>query len=168
MRPPLLFHWNLDRPSQQQRIILSNLYTTNSTGPLNLIATVSPPTCNRQTTLISFVQNAVFAPPYYLGAQSSSYYPNLAPGTDVQMLFSLPVENFTVLQPSSIVALTNVKPSERLDVFMCRSSRTSPSGRSKCTTRRFLLGILDLVLLRGYYQAAQSFVTSSLYGQYPC
>ncbi|KAF9647195.1 hypothetical protein BDM02DRAFT_3117446 [Thelephora ganbajun] len=49
--------------------------TTNSTGPLNLVAI-----------------NAVFPPPYYLGAQSSSYHPNLAPGSDV------------------IVALTNVNP----------------------------------------------------------
>ncbi|KAF9784933.1 hypothetical protein BJ322DRAFT_1108411 [Thelephora terrestris] len=49
--------------------------STNTTGTLNLIAT-----------------NAAFPAPFYLGGQSSIYYPNLTPGSDV------------------IVALTNVSP----------------------------------------------------------
>jgi len=40
--------------------------TTNSTGPLNLVAL-----------------NAAFPPPFYLGGRSSIYHPDLAVGSDV-------------------------------------------------------------------------------------
>jgi hypothetical protein len=57
--------------------------STNTTGTLNLIATVSPTAGSDILILIIFLQNAAFPAPFYLGGQSSIYYPNLAPGSDV-------------------------------------------------------------------------------------